>query len=68
MSEKVKFEGRKVWGPSASRYHSEAWYWIRRCLAYLFVQTLDIFAIIKNRYLVDFSDEESSFLKKNQIE
>jgi hypothetical protein len=33
-----------------------------------FVQTLDIFAIIKNRYLVDFSDEESSFFKKNQIE
>lgn len=31
-----------------------------------FVQTLDIFAITKNRYLADFSDEESSFLKKSK--
>jgi hypothetical protein len=61
MSEKVNFEGRKVRGPFSLEVPFGGMVLDSEVFGVPFVQTLDIFAIIKNRYLVDFSDEESSF-------
>lgn len=61
MSEKVNFEGRKVRGPFSLEVPFGGMVLDSEVFGVPFVQTLDIFAIIKNRNLADFRTRKVRF-------